>query len=408
MKVGILTHYYKSPNYGGVLQAYALSRVLNGMEGVEGEQICYDMTSRIENPDVLISRGAKLRESKPSEVLAKLPGLFSHASRLLWRKTPFYRKKNACVQASLTTRAARFAQFREKVIPNSGDVFTAQNIGETNKRYDCFITGSDQVFNPQGYDDVFFLDFVRSGKYKFSYAASVCASKLYKSQERVYREKLASFDAVSVRETKSLPLLSPLSPVSVEQTADPTLLLDAASWDEIAAPQMFDRPYLFCYFLGNDKKERKLACQFARLHDLLLVTIPYVSGAYGASDAKFGQHRVLDAGPAEFLSLVRHAAYVFTDSFHGVAFSHIFGKQFVAFGRQGAGNMSDRVATLTSFFGTGSRFCNTRGKRKLSYICALPQTIYGEREEAFAKLKRQSLRFITENLQKAREKKYES
>ena len=41
MTVGVLTHYYKSTNYGGNLQAYALVRVL--MEnGVDAEQISYE------------------------------------------------------------------------------------------------------------------------------------------------------------------------------------------------------------------------------------------------------------------------------------------------------------------------------------------------------------------------------
>ena len=404
MKTGILTHYYKSTNYGGVLQAYALARVFNGIDGVESEQICYDMSSRREDSRVLLSRGAKLKESSLAEAAARIPFFFTRAMRALRSKTPVYRKRDNAVKAALRVRAERFEEFRANIIPNSGTVYTADTIYKANARYDCFVTGSDQVFNPQGYDGVFFLDFVAPEKYKFSYAASVCADKLYKSQAAVYREKLASFDAVSVRETRSVPLISSLSPVPVEQTVDPALLLDAAAWGEVAAKPLYGRPYLFCYFLGDDKKERKLARQFAKMHGLSIVTIPSVSGKYSAADASFGDYRVFDAGPAEFISLVKNAAYVFTDSFHGVAFSHIFSKQFVAFGREGAGNMSDRVATLTAFFDTSSRFCNTRGRRKLSYICALPQTVYAEREEAFGMLRRDSMRFITENLKKASEK----
>lgn len=40
MKIGIITHYYKSINYGGNLQAYALCVYLNNL-GLDAEQISY-------------------------------------------------------------------------------------------------------------------------------------------------------------------------------------------------------------------------------------------------------------------------------------------------------------------------------------------------------------------------------
>lgn len=40
MKIGIITHYYNSTNYGGNLQAYALCKII-GKIGAEAEQICF-------------------------------------------------------------------------------------------------------------------------------------------------------------------------------------------------------------------------------------------------------------------------------------------------------------------------------------------------------------------------------
>ena len=44
-KIGIVTHYYQSTNYGGNLQAYALCAVLLG-RGYEAEQICFPLFER--------------------------------------------------------------------------------------------------------------------------------------------------------------------------------------------------------------------------------------------------------------------------------------------------------------------------------------------------------------------------
>ena len=45
-RIGIITHYYKSTNYGGTLQAYALCYYLN-KNGYDAKQICY---CREDNP----------------------------------------------------------------------------------------------------------------------------------------------------------------------------------------------------------------------------------------------------------------------------------------------------------------------------------------------------------------------
>ena len=50
-KIGILTHYYNSANYGGVLQSYALCKYLND-HGAEAKQVCYDASVKRNPPMV--------------------------------------------------------------------------------------------------------------------------------------------------------------------------------------------------------------------------------------------------------------------------------------------------------------------------------------------------------------------
>ena len=65
-------------------------------------------------------------------------------------------------------------------------------------------------------------------------------------------------------------------------------------------------------------------------------------------------------GPSEFLYLIKHAAMVCTDSFHGSVFSFLYERPFVIFDRAGNGeNMSSRLETLCSKFGL--EYCMARG-----------------------------------------------
>lgn len=65
------------------------------------------------------------------------------------------------------------------------------------------------------------------------------------------------------------------------------------------------------------------------------------------------------AGPGEFISLIRHATLVCSDSFHCIAFSIIFSRPFVVYERQGKANyMASRLETLLNKFGFQNRWQN--------------------------------------------------
>ena len=55
-----------------------------------------------------------------------------------------------------------------------------------------------------------------------------------------------------------------------------------------------------------------------------------------------------DCGPSEFLYLIHHADYLFTDSFHGTVFAILYGTNFVSFKRvqKGFGDMFGRIEEL--------------------------------------------------------------
>lgn len=325
-RIGIITHYYKTRNYGGALQAYALCAYLND-RGYQAEQIAFSAQQEKEG-----SRGV-------------LPAVKKQVKRFL----------NLWVKAGLESRAQAFDAFLG-TIPHSAAVFSGESIGVCVNDYDIFLTGSDQVWNMDWFQAPYFLSFVPSEKRKLSYAASLGKGKLTPENEAYFRSVLADYHAVSVREEDSVALLQPISPVPVECVVDPVLLLSAQQWDRVCSHCMVPEKYLFCYFLGADKRVRDAAKAFARKKGLRIVTIPHLQQRLEPNDLLLGGKQLCGAAPGDFVSLIKHAEYVFTDSFHATVFSCIYGVQFFVFPRKGSEAMGNRLLTLTRMFDCEHRF----------------------------------------------------
>ena len=377
-KIGILTHYYNTVNFGGALQSYALCECLN-QKGFKAEQIPYKYT-RVKQPESTLD---KLKRHGIS-------GLFKHF------KDKAYRKLNEKeIKSVKEKKQAAFASFLNEAIPHSNDVYTNESIQNCVAEYDCFITGSDQVWN--GYNPVYFLDFVSENKKRISYAASLGREYLTDAQKEVYKESLKKFNAVSVREPSAINLIKDTTTASVVSTIDPTLLLEKEDWDKVSSDKLIEEDYIFCYFLGDYKKTRKLVDRFAKKHNLKIAFIPYTAGIV-PSDKKFGDFRFIDASPEDFVSLIKHAKYVFTDSFHAVVFSHIYKKEFFVFNRDKRALMNGRIKDITSLFGCTERYCDTEKKMTLDYIESLKTLDYSKETDEFLIKKKESIEFLENNL----------
>ena len=74
-------------------------------------------------------------------------------------------------------------------------------------------------------------------------------------------------------------------------------------------------------------------------------------------DEKFGDIVLFDVTPNDFISLIKYATFVFTDSFHACVFSNIYSTPYVVFDRQFEGrSMSSRIDDLLSLYNSQNRF----------------------------------------------------
>lgn len=388
MKVGIVSHYYRSLNYGGNLQAYALCRVLQ-QYGVESEQICL----RDKNRKLPWEQGRKdlTLYQLFSKVLRRVNRIAQKTATQLFLKDLAQKRQDA------------FAYFNQSRIPHSQEVYDGMSIESCVDRYDVLVTGSDQVWNLRWYHPAYFLAFAKE-KPKFSYGASMACSELTEQEQMLVRNNVKDYVGVSVRESQSAKMLEQVLHREVRWVLDPTMLLSSEDWDEVCSPRIVQAPYVFCYFLASAPGARKLAEKYARQQGLKLVSIPHLYGKLVLEDVCFGDIRIDAPSPEQLISLIKHAQCVFTDSFHAMVFSSIYRREYFVFPRHKSGGMDDRIYSLAGLLGSMERFCDTPEKKQLAYLLSCGPMDYTQTVK-MTEMKRSSRQYIEDCLELVRKQR---
>lgn len=371
MKIGIITHYYKSENYGGNLQAFALCEFLK-KNGYDAEQI-----SLKRDIHFIIHIKQQINRIRSFQAIKVLPNIIK--------------------------RKRALGNFNQNKIPHS-KVFTEQTIKKCVLKYDVYIVGSDQVWHPNAVCDAYLLDFVPETKTKFSYAASLAVETLDSAVLKRYKNSLNDYAAISVREENAVSIIQPITKLKVKCTLDPALLLTQDDWNVICTEQKFQEEYIFCYFLGEQKQQRAVTEQFAKQTHLKVVTLPHILGFFRKCDQDFGDIGLYDISPADFVSLIKYSRYVFTDSFHAVVFSLIYKKEFFVFQRDSCKTMGSRIYSLLDLFEAGNHFCDTEKKENIDYINSLSPINYNREFVKFETAKKDSAEYLIGNLRNAEER----
>ena len=347
--IKILSLYYENFNYGGMLQAYALSTFLIN-KGYNATQISYKRNYK--RPS-LIQRIVRLT---PSKLTSRILGAFCFTKR-------------KCV------RREKFVLFQNSFIPHTDKLYDSSNISRVVESGDIFIVGSDQVWNPDWTEDVFYLDFAPNNK-KISYAASFGVSQVSSTYANHIRNLLKAFDSISVRELTAKQILNDIIDKSVQVVLDPTMLLTYEDWDQIATNDLkIDYPYAFVYLLGDQVELRLKAKKIAKEFGLKILFIPHVHLYYNINDVDYGDICLSNVGPNEFIEIVKKASLVITDSFHGCVFSILFKKEFWVLNRQKeeeSGNTQSRITSLIQILGLPEREVsaikgNLKAQEKINY-----------------------------------------
>ena len=342
-KIGIMT-WYTYQNYGSALQASALYKTVQEL----GYEPCF-----IQYP--------------PKDALPDTTAL--HITKRLFKKI----KSIGNAHYTSAEQSRLFNHYLSQKTSESKLCLTYPELYDLNEVYSAFICGSDQIWSPICYDPKYFLPFVEDENKMIAYAPSMGSTEI---SNPIIREKTAShisrFKHLSVREQQAADLIKELTGQDAKVVLDPTLLMDASAWDkyaEVDTTKEIEAPkYLVCYFLGESEKYMDYVRHLAKELNIPYYVIPVTTRQKKSENAV-----PFEVGPAEFISLIRKAAYVCTDSFHGTAFSVNYGIPFSVFKRfkdNDPKNQNSRIFNLLKKLGLEERLVDYADKKN----CQVPLT----------------------------------
>lgn len=321
--------FHAAHNYGSNLQAYALQQTIMKL-GYDSEIINL-RTSRQKDLYTVFTkrRGVKY--------------IFKNLSHLLY----YFPLKRAY---------AKFEYFINNKLIVTKEYATEDELKKADLKYDIFISGSDQIWNPipADFDWSYYLTFVQNGK-KIAYAPSFgqLASQGDDVTKRKIAESLKSFDAISVREQGAALNVRQLVNVDPPIVLDPTLLLSKEQWLNLVKDEkrLVKGDYIFFYTLFANPDRMNIVKRMSEALGLPVVTSNF-SNQYDVFNSFIKRY---DAGPLDFLTLIRDAKLVVVSSFHGTVFSTLLNVPFFAID-----GMSDaRISTLLKTAGLEDREITT-------------------------------------------------
>lgn len=318
MKIGILT-YQRAENYGALLQAYATMTYLRSL----GHEVSFvDYWPKYHYDYFKLFPWYQVKKRKHIKKLLFLLKL------VIWVKPRFMRKKNLTRFMHEHLGLSEYPDYNES--------------SDRTERFDAVVYGSDQIWRKQnlggvGFDDWYFgSDYIRADR-KIVYAGSMGVIQTSVRDDEYVRTMMGNFNNISVREKD---LQTYLSSLGVQSTlvSDPVFFLSYAQWKNLAGQYKQKRKYILFYNLLNTKESLRVAEALKKETNLPIVEITKIM-----SFKNVRSRYQTTASVEHFLQLIDGAEYVVSNSFHGVAMSVIFRKQFFA---AGMGERANRAKSL--------------------------------------------------------------
>lgn len=312
MKIAIMTQPL-GKNYGGIMQAWALQQVLKRMGH---EPVTIDRQPDAKSPAYHAAR-LGYRTLRKALGKRKAPINFERHLPIILQHTQAFIDQNLSMSEPLDSTAKLKAHFERE-------------------QYDAVIVGSDQTWRPKYSPNIdnFFLDFLEGSNIKrIAYASSFGVDEWEFTEEQTQRCAVLAkqFDAISVREDSAVELCRKYLGVEATHVLDPTLLLEKADYEQLLGPERLEESpsAVYTYFL--DRTPEKLALA-QRIGDKLGCAVYSCQ----AKRALFEEYTDLQdwvmPDIKDWLAGFANSSFIVTDSFHGVIFSIVFGKDFVSIG----------------------------------------------------------------------------
>jgi len=301
-KIAIYT-FWNIPNYGTFMQAYALQKAIANLNAnLDVQQIAY-----IDK----VHYNAYYK-------------IFNMNYRLYLINPHFYK--------NLLKRVINYKQIQQlkiflnyyKQIPHTKN----SSIEKIEKElFDVVVLGSDiiwdysiDIFN----QDVHLFGNGFNAKKIIAYAPSFGTIKSGMKVPSYVTKGLKNLDAISVRDENSANLVQKIAGGEAQVVIDPTFLVDFWQDENIKKPELDN--YIVVYGSSFTDELISGAQKYAHTHQLKLVCLSSLDDTFAWCDINVSQQNMT---PFEWCGYFKHAAAVFTCTYHGLIFGLIFNKRII-------------------------------------------------------------------------------
>lgn len=324
MKIALLTIWHVG-NYGAELQAYATYRIL--------QELGHEVTI------------IDFRENEHSGTSLKAR-IANHVSRL-------------------TLSHYKFLQFWKKYLPNKTPHYHSfEQLKKNPPQADMYIVGSDQVWNyriTSEKADAYFLAFGTDDVKRASYASSF-GMGIWKAPEKltsIAKRMLSKYVAVSCREASGIKILKDVFDIDATEVLDPTMLFD--EYFGMSSQNVTEDGSLAYYPLSSNNELTKFSIDLSQKLGLRPNNINWKLSL--SNTIAWNRPSV-----EQWVSGIAKSSFVITPSFHGLAFSLLFHKQFIIVNNNINQERKVRMTDLLDKLGLGDRYFDSIEQARQSKI----------------------------------------
>lgn len=297
-RIGILT-IPRAENYGSVLVSYAVQKLIDEID-IDNEIVDYVSPFLVGRYPLFKMR----KNNGENMVVSAINGLLTYRMRKIKKK--------------------KFASFRRNLRFSSSQINKSSEI----EQYKLIVCGGDQIWNTRitHEDTAFFLDFCGSDTRKIAYSVSMGYSDRTRDEIEFYKKNIINFEEIGVREEDDVTFIQQIvgERCDVKCIIDPTLAIEKNIWKQFLTKRIINEPYILVYSMKRDEKIIEAAQGMGKRKKCKI----YIIEEEWKKKNRDGFYTMAGMGPIDFLNLVFGAEFIVTNSFHGMAFSIIFEKQF--------------------------------------------------------------------------------
>lgn len=289
----------------------------------------------------------------------------------------------------------KFALFRKRFLSNLTHSFSKlsdYHIPEA----DYIIVGSDQVWNKAVTKSLFYDYFLVSvpDTYMRISLSSSFATDYWEANENdtaIVSKALNKFKAISVREETGVTICNETFGIEAAHLVDPTLALGD-----------------FSPFINKKIKEKNEVLFYSfKSEGYAKGIVDYICKQTGAKARRVGvvnrkdRHKYLSThpffmGPKDWLNYIAHSRCVVTDSFHGIVFSLLNHRQFVAV--MAHKERFSRIESLLTLLGLENRIALSYEEFVEDYDAYMSPIDYSEVDKKLSEQRRLFFAFVKRNV----------